>query len=70
MLHLRTLYRSIVFQACAGVARHDIHIMMLLLPYAVLVVVGTGDPKLKELVTTEVNAVLQVKQQLVVRPVI
>ena len=54
--------RSRVFRACTGVSRHDIPIMMLLLPHAILTVVTNGDDSAaKELVLAEFSAVLEVR---------
>jgi len=48
-----------VFRACTGVARHDIPIMMLLLPHAVLTVLGFGSDLARSSVVTEIHSVLQ-----------
>eukprot|EP00873_Tetraselmis_striata_P024237 jgi/Tetstr1/444501/TSEL_032380.t1 len=51
--------RATIFKACTGVARHDISIMLLLLPHAVLNVLASGDEAAAAAVLMEIHTVLK-----------
>mmetsp|Transcript_33748 Transcript_33748/g.86264 ORF Transcript_33748/g.86264 Transcript_33748/m.86264 type:complete len:1685 (+) Transcript_33748:275-5329(+) len=51
--------RATIFKACTGVARHDISIMLLLLPHAVLNVLASGDEAAAPAVLMEIHTVLK-----------